>query len=88
MFYYVPHPLIDRTPGNDATSLTTYTTHTRASGHKNINIYIYSSNPWESNHRDGPTGHNNILYIFSVGDFIFYMYTGYTHLGNKPTITR
>ena len=21
--------------------------------------YIYSSNPWESNHRDGPTGHNN-----------------------------
>ena len=22
-------------------------------------IYIYSSNPWESNHRDGPTGHKN-----------------------------
>ena len=20
--------------------------------------YIYSSNPWESNYRDGPTGHN------------------------------
>ena len=21
-------------------------------------VYTYSSNPWESNHRDGPTGHN------------------------------
>ena len=24
-----------------------------------IYIYIYSSNLWESNHRDGPTGHKN-----------------------------
>ena len=45
--------LIDRAPGNDTTSLTTYTTHTRASGH-----YIYTLNPVENNHRDGPTGHN------------------------------
>ena len=37
-FFYVPHPLIDRASGNDATSLTTYTTHTRASGHKKIYI--------------------------------------------------
>ena len=22
-------------------------------------MYIYSSNPWESNHRDGPTAHKN-----------------------------
>ena len=36
-------------PGNDATSLTTYTTHTRASGHKNIYIYIYiDSTPWKA----------------------------------------
>ena len=59
VFYYVPHSLIDRTPWNDATSLTTYTTHTHANGHKNIYIYIYiySWNPWESNDRNGPTGH-------------------------------
>ena len=25
--------------------------------------YIYSSNPWESNHRDGPTGHKNVYAI-------------------------
>ena len=24
---------------------------------------VYSSNPWESNHRDGPTGHKNTLSI-------------------------
>ena len=29
-FYYVPQPLT-KAPGNDATSLTTYTTHTRVS---------------------------------------------------------
>ena len=29
-FFYAPRPLIDRAPRNDATSLTTYTTHTRA----------------------------------------------------------
>ena len=23
-------------------------------------MYIYSSNPWESNHRDGPMGHKII----------------------------
>ena len=28
-------------PGNDITSLTMYTTHTRASGHKHIYIYLY-----------------------------------------------
>ena len=33
--------LIDRAPGNDTTSLTTYTTHTRTSGHKQKKIYIY-----------------------------------------------
>ena len=34
--------------------------HTRAGGHKKIyNIYVYL-NPWESNHRDGPTGHKRI----------------------------
>ena len=54
-FFYAPRPLIDRAPRNDATSLTTYTTHTRASGHKHINIYTL--NPVESNYRDGPTGH-------------------------------
>ena len=57
-FYYAPHPLIDQAPGNDITSLTMYTTHTRVSDMR-IYIYIYSSNPWESNHRDGPTGHKN-----------------------------
>ena len=53
---------IGSTPRNDVTSLTTYTTHTRVSDtRKNIYIYIYiyNSNPWESNHRDGPTGHKN-----------------------------
>ena len=25
-----------------------------------IYIYKHTSNPWESNHRDGPTGHNKI----------------------------
>ena len=61
-FFYAPHPLIDRAPRNDVTSLITYTTHTRVSGHKHIYnyIYIYTLNPVESNHRDGPTGHNNI----------------------------
>ena len=38
-FFYVPRPLIDQAPGNDATSLTTYTTHSRAS---DTNIYIYN----------------------------------------------
>ena len=46
----MPRPLIDQAPGNDVTSLTTYTTHTHVSD-TNIYIYIiYSSNPWESNH--------------------------------------
>ena len=57
-FFYAPRPLIDRAPGNDVTSLTTYTTHTRV-GDTNIYIYKHTSNPWESNHRDGPTGHKN-----------------------------
>ena len=27
-------------------------------------MYIYSSNPWESNYKDGPMGHkNNPLYV-------------------------
>ena len=39
-FFYVPRPLIDRAPRNDATSLTMYTTHSRASD-TNIYIYIY-----------------------------------------------
>ena len=34
-FFYAPRPLIDQAPGNDATSLTTYTTHTQTY------IYIY-----------------------------------------------
>ena len=54
-FFYAPRPLIDRDPGNDVTSLTTYTTHNRL-GDTRIYIYIYSLNLWESNHRD-PTGH-------------------------------
>ena len=68
-FYYAPHPLIDRAPRDDATSLTTYTTDARTS---DTNIYIYiiiyiyiykhTSNPWESNHRDGRTGHKNICW--------------------------
>ena len=37
-FLYAPRPLIDRAPENDATSLTTYTTHSRAS---DTNIYMY-----------------------------------------------
>ena len=64
VFFYVPRPLIDRAPGNDATSLTTYTTHSRAS---DTNIYIiYTLNPVESNYRDGPTGHKNILCIIYI----------------------
>ena len=41
-FYYVPRPLIDQAPQNDATSLTKYTMHTRASWtqeYKYIRIY-------------------------------------------------
>ena len=38
-FFYAPRSLIDRAPGNDATSLTTYTTHSRASD-TNIIIYV------------------------------------------------
>ena len=53
-FYYVPCPLIDRAPRNDATSLTMYTTHTHASDY-NICI-LYTLNPVK---RDGPTGHKN-----------------------------
>ena len=32
-------------------------------------MYIYSSNPWESNHRDGNIGHKNIhtLYTCTYG---------------------
>ena len=77
-FFYVPRPLIDRAPGNDVTSLTTYTTHTRV-GDTRIYIYIYSSNPWESNHRDGPMGHNNninkstyLLRVIIVESIIIY----------------
>ena len=55
MFFYAPRSLIDQAPGNDVTSLTMYTTHTRISGYKHINVY--SLNPWESNHRDD---HNNV----------------------------
>ena len=36
-FFYAPRPLIDRAPGNDVTSLTTYTTHTRVG---DTRIYI------------------------------------------------
>ena len=50
-------------PQNDATSLTTYTTHTHASDTR-IYIYIHCSNPWESNHRDGPMGHENLSFVF------------------------
>ena len=59
-FYYVPHLLTDRAPQNDATSLTS-------------NQYIvacvtqeYTLNHVESNHSDGPVGHNNceiLVYI-------------------------
>ena len=37
-FFYAPRPLIDLAPGNDVTSLTTDTAHSRAS---DKNIYIY-----------------------------------------------
>ena len=60
-FFYAPRPLIDRAPGNDATSLTTYTTHSQLVTQVTqtyIYIYIYTLNPVESNYRDGPTGHN------------------------------
>ena len=56
----MPHPLIDRAPGNGATSLTTYTTHTREVDTRKY-IYIYTLNPVESNHRDGPTGHKKTM---------------------------
>ena len=62
-FVYAPRPLIDRAPGNDATSLTTYTTHSRASDTNIYIYYIYTLNPVESNYRDGPTGHKNIPMI-------------------------
>ena len=26
-------------------------------------MYIYSSNPWESNYRDDPTGHNKYYVV-------------------------
>ena len=51
---YMPHPLIDRAPRNDATFLTTYTAHTDVS---DTSIYIYTLNPVESNYRDYPVGH-------------------------------
>ena len=38
--FYAPRPLIDQAPRNDATPLTTYTTHSSASD-TNIYIYIY-----------------------------------------------
>ena len=39
-FFYAPDPLIDQVPRNDATSLTTYTTHPHAFDTK-IYMYIY-----------------------------------------------
>ena len=39
-FFYAPRPLIDRAPGNDVTSLTTYTTHTRVGDTRKKYIYI------------------------------------------------
>ena len=54
--FYAPRPLIDQAPGNDATSLTTYTMHSRAS-----DTNIYTLNPMESNYRDGPTSHKNCI---------------------------
>ena len=75
----MPLPLIDRAPGNDVTSLTTYTTHTRVSKtniYRIIYIYIYTYiyiyiclctlNPVESNHRNGPTAHKN----YELTDYI------------------
>ena len=51
VFFYVPRPLIDQTPGNDATSLTT---HNCASDTNIIYIYmyIYRFNLVESDYRD------------------------------------
>ena len=62
--FYAPRPLIDRAPGNDATSLTTYTTHSRASDTR--------FNPVESNYRDGPTGHKKYI-ITIIGCCVSYM---------------
>ena len=66
-FFYGPCPLIDRAPRNDATSLTTYTTHSRASDTRKyiyiiilyIIIYNYIYIYTLSNYRDGPTSHKN-----------------------------
>ena len=48
----MPRPLIDRAPGNDATSLTMYTTHSRASDTNIYNSYIIynyiDSTPWKA----------------------------------------
>ena len=50
MFYYVPCPLIDQTPEDDGTSLTTYTMHshicdTHTHTHTHTHIYIYIVEP-------------------------------------------
>ena len=38
---------------------------------------VYSSNPWESNHRDGHTGHNNYnkLVCITLIDFFYHFFT-------------
>ena len=67
-----PRHLIDRAPGNDATSFTSIQC-------------IYTLNPVESKYRDGPTGHkkfhSNNMHIFSVEWWLhstqYYMYIHY-----------
>ena len=54
---YMP-PLIDWALRNDLTVLITNAMHARM-WHKNICTYIYSLNPWKSNHRDGPAANKN-----------------------------
>ena len=49
-------------PRNYITTLTTYTKHSRVSD--TANIHVYSSNPWESNHRVGTMGHKNSDLLF------------------------
>ena len=52
------------------------------SGHKKINMY--SSNRWESIHRDVPTGHKNIAEINCAEDSCWLL--GYTALNEEQTL--
>ena len=60
-----------------------YTTHTRV-GDTNIYIYIYI-NPWESDHRDDPTGHKKLTFRFCKVrvDFTNYQERRFLNVGSS-----